>query len=100
VIADISGYTRFLAGIELDHAQDIIADVKCWVRDLEQAWEKENDRRRIEVTRDQAASVLEFDIAAPRPTVWEHFTLPCLRPKWRGAARCAKQWKAGRLHAH
>jgi hypothetical protein len=27
VIADISGYTNFLAGVELDHAQDIIADV-------------------------------------------------------------------------
>ena len=25
-IADISGYTNFLAGVELDHAQDIIAD--------------------------------------------------------------------------
>ena len=27
VIADISGYTNFLAGVELDHAHDIIADV-------------------------------------------------------------------------
>src|SRR5271154_6532038 len=27
VIADISGYTRFLEAVELDHAQDIIADV-------------------------------------------------------------------------
>ena len=27
VIADISGYTRFLAGVELDHAQDIVADL-------------------------------------------------------------------------
>jgi hypothetical protein len=27
VIGDISGYTSFLAGVELDHAQDIIADV-------------------------------------------------------------------------
>ena len=27
VIADISGYTGFLAGVELDHAHDIIADV-------------------------------------------------------------------------
>jgi len=26
-IADISGYTRFLAGAELDHAQDILADL-------------------------------------------------------------------------
>jgi hypothetical protein len=27
VIADISGYTCFLAGVELEYAQDIIADV-------------------------------------------------------------------------
>jgi hypothetical protein len=27
VIADISGYTCFLAGVELEHAQDVIADV-------------------------------------------------------------------------
>jgi hypothetical protein len=27
VIADISAYTGFLAGVELEHAQDIIADV-------------------------------------------------------------------------
>ena len=27
VIADISGYTSFLAGAELDHAQDILADL-------------------------------------------------------------------------
>jgi hypothetical protein len=27
VIADISGYTSFLADVELDHAQDIITDL-------------------------------------------------------------------------
>ncbi len=27
VIADISSYTNFVAGVELDHAQDIIADI-------------------------------------------------------------------------
>lgn len=27
VIADISGYTRYLAGVELDHAQDVLADL-------------------------------------------------------------------------
>src|SRR5271166_5381674 len=27
VIADISGYTSFVSGVELDHAQDIIADI-------------------------------------------------------------------------
>src|SRR3954454_1987283 len=27
LIADISGYTSYLAGVELDHAQDILADL-------------------------------------------------------------------------
>ena len=27
LIADISGYTSYLAGVELDHAQDIVADL-------------------------------------------------------------------------
>ena len=27
VIADISGYTNFISGVELDHGQDIIADI-------------------------------------------------------------------------
>ena len=31
VIADISGYTRYLAGAELDHAQDILADLMSTV---------------------------------------------------------------------
>ena len=31
VIADITGYTGFLAGAELDHAQDILADLMATV---------------------------------------------------------------------
>ncbi len=31
VIADISGYTSYLAGVELDHAQDILADLMVTV---------------------------------------------------------------------
>jgi uncharacterized protein YndB with AHSA1/START domain len=64
---------------------DIIGDVKLWLRDLEEAWEKENERRRTEVTRDNSYSTFEFDIAAPRPTVWEHVTVPGHRPKWQGS---------------
>jgi len=71
--------------VEHGETIDIIGETKCWVRDLEEAWAKENSRHRIEVTRDKAAAILEFDIAAPRPTVWEHFTLPGHRPKWQGA---------------
>jgi hypothetical protein len=70
----------------LEHREsiDIIGEVKCWVRDLEDAWAKESDRQRTEVTCDMASRVIEFDIAAPRQTVWEYFTLPGQRPKWRG----------------
>src|SRR3954469_22921510 len=64
---------------------DIIGDVKCWLRDLERAWNDEKDRRRNLVTHSQAARVIGFDIAAPRPKVWEYFTLPVQRPRWRGA---------------
>jgi uncharacterized protein YndB with AHSA1/START domain len=71
----------------VDHVEaiDIIGEVRCWVRDLEEAWAKENTRHRVEVTRDKAFGVLDFDIKAPRPTVWEHFTTPVHRPKWQGA---------------
>lgn len=62
---------------------DVIGEVACRVRDLEAAWSEETERRRHEVTRDAAAQVIEFDIAAPRAVVWEHFTRPDLRPKWR-----------------
>src|SRR4029077_7831108 len=82
--------------VEHRESIDIIGEVKCWVRDLEEVWEKENDRQRNEVTRDKAASVLEFDIAAPRPTVWEHSTLPGLRPKWRGADEVRETLESGR----
>ncbi len=82
--------------VEHGEAIDIIGDVKCWARDLELAWQNENDRRRNQVTRDKAASVLEFDIAAPRPEVWEHFTLPGLRPKWRAADAVRETSQSGR----
>jgi uncharacterized protein YndB with AHSA1/START domain len=82
--------------LEHREAIDIIGDVKCWVRDLEEAWEKENDRQRNQVTRDKAASVIEFDIAAPRESVWEYFTLPDLRPKWRGADGVRETSESGR----
>ena len=40
--------------VEHHETIDIIGDVKLWLRDLEEAWKKENERTRIEVTRDDA----------------------------------------------
>jgi hypothetical protein len=52
---------------------DIIRGVACWVRDLERARTEEKARSRNLVTRDKAAQVIEFDIGAPRPQVWEYY---------------------------
>ena len=70
-------------GLIEHHEQiDIIGDVTCWVRDLEESWKAENERKRVEVTRDGAGLLIEIDIAAPRPMVWEYFSIPEHRPKW------------------
>jgi uncharacterized protein YndB with AHSA1/START domain len=82
--------------IEHSETIDIIGEVKCWVRDLEQAWQRENDRQRLEVTTDGAAMTIEFDIAAPRPIVWDYFTSPALRPKWRAADEILETVAGGR----
>ncbi|WP_395015166.1 DUF2652 domain-containing protein [Dongia sp.] len=71
--------------IEHRETIDIIGETVCWVRDLEAAWTEEDARPRNEVTREKSAFVLEFDFAFPRPLVWEYFTMPDLRPKWRAA---------------
>jgi Protein of unknown function (DUF2652) len=55
--------------VEHHETIEIIGDVKLWLRDLEEAWEKENERTRIEVTRADAYLTWDFDVAAPRQTV-------------------------------
>ena len=61
---------------------DIIGDVKLWLRDLEEAWHKENARTRAEVTRADAYVTWEFDIAAQRQRVWEYLTVPGQWQQW------------------
>src|SRR5258706_1849708 len=68
--------------IEHQESIDVIGDVKCWVRDLEEAWQQELDRQRNEVTRDKAAMVIEFDIDPARPNVREYFVVSGQLPKW------------------
>jgi hypothetical protein len=40
--------------------------------------------------------VIEFDIGAPRPQVWEYFTQPGQRPKWRAANEVREAVAGGR----
>jgi hypothetical protein len=80
--------------VEHRESIDIIGEVRCWVRDLEEAWENENDRQRNQVTRDKAAGVNEFDIAAPRPTVCGSSPCPASGQSGGGPTRYAKLRKA------
>ncbi|MFN8634658.1 MAG: DUF2652 domain-containing protein [Chloroflexota bacterium] len=82
--------------VEHRESIDIIGDVTCWVRDLHEAWAAENERQRHEVLRDAAAIMIEFDIAAPRQIVWEYWTSPGQRPKWRGADEVRESSRGGR----
>jgi uncharacterized protein YndB with AHSA1/START domain len=61
---------------------DVIGEVALWARDLEAAWRQEDARSRVEVTRGDAYATLEFDIPAPRQTVWEYVTVPGQWRKW------------------
>jgi hypothetical protein len=63
---------------------DVIGDVTLWARDLDEAWSREDRQIRREVTRADACATLEFDIAAPRQTVWEYLTVPGQWRKWCG----------------
>jgi hypothetical protein len=61
---------------------DIIGGVSCWLRDLEAAWQREEERRRIEVDAADAIATFTIDVAAARATTWEFLTMPGHRAMW------------------
>jgi len=61
---------------------EIIGDVRCWLRDLEVAWQAEQARKRIEVTAADAIASFVIDVDAPRQTTWEFLTAPGHRVMW------------------
>jgi hypothetical protein len=75
---------------------DIIGEVALWARDLEAAWRQDDARSPVEVTRGDAHATLEFDIAAPRQTVWEYLTVPGQWQKWWDADDIVEESGKGR----
>jgi len=61
---------------------DIIGDVRCWLRDLESAWQREEEGRRIEVNVTDAVATFAIDVTAARSTTWEFLTMPGRRVLW------------------
>jgi uncharacterized protein YndB with AHSA1/START domain len=78
---------------------DVIGEVKCWLRDLESAWTKENETTRTLVQRADALAVVECDFAAPRQAVWELVTLPGHRPRWQSSDGVIEKAVQGRRGA-
>jgi uncharacterized protein YndB with AHSA1/START domain/class 3 adenylate cyclase len=85
----------------IPHVEEIetIGPVACWVQDLGAAWQAESVRVRHEVAPAKAAHLLTFEIAAPRPVVWDYFVRPDLRPKWRAADEVLESLAGGRRGA-
>jgi hypothetical protein len=75
---------------------DIIGEVALWARDLEAAWRRDDAQIRTEVTRGDAHATLEFDIAAPRQTVWEYLSVPGQWVKWWDADDIVEDSRGGR----
>ena len=85
--------------IEHVEAIDVIGEAKCWIRDLEQAWTKENETTRVVVQRADAFTVMEADFAAPPSAVWELVTMPAHRPRWQRSDGVVENATTGRRGA-
>jgi len=83
------------------HSEEIehLGEVTCWVRDLEAAWKDDKSGRRVMVEPKDAAVVREYDLAAPRPLVWDHFNRPDLRVLWRATNGVDEAYANGRRGA-
>jgi Protein of unknown function (DUF2652) len=68
--------------VEHHETIDIIGDVRLWLRDLGKAWQEVNEQTRVEITREDAYAILEFDFSAPRQVLWEYLTVPSQWQKW------------------
>jgi hypothetical protein len=68
--------------VEHHETIDIIGDVRLWLRDLGKAWQEVNEQTRVEITREDAYAIVEFDFSAPRQVLWEYLTVPSQWQKW------------------
>jgi hypothetical protein len=73
-------------------------ELKLYVEDLEPAWLRESRRRRVFVDPDEALFVLETEIPAEPPLVWDYFMKPEYRAILTGADSIeVENKKSGRL---
>ncbi len=59
-----------------------IGEVPCWVRDLEGAWNAEQERKRLRIAEADTFWKRELFYDAPPAIVWEFLTSPLRRPQY------------------
>ena len=66
------------------HVEEVedMGQVEGWIQDLHERWSEERERRRVKVSRDEAANVMTFDLPAPRALAWTYMTEPEMRSTW------------------
>jgi len=66
------------------HGQEVqdLGPVEGWIQDLHERWSEERERRRVKVSRDEAAKVATYDLPAPRAMAWSYMTEPGMRAAW------------------
>jgi hypothetical protein len=65
--------------------------VRCWLRDLEAAWQAEEARKRVEITAAEAIASFVIDVEAARQTTWEFLTAPGHRVMWTAGATAVEE---------
>ena len=66
-----------------------------WIQDLHERWAEERERRRVKVSREEAADVTTYDLPAPRALAWSYMTEPAMRAAWDPAIMRVDEVTAG-----
>jgi hypothetical protein len=61
---------------------DRIGKVACWVHDLDQRWQAEEERARVRVREEDAVIEVTAQTRAPPQVAWEYVTRPGQRMSW------------------
>ena len=65
---------------------DVAGEVTGWLRDLQAAWQAEQERTRVIVEGRTILKAYEFETPAPPQVTWEYLTSPMRRPQWNADA--------------
>jgi len=83
-----------------EHSEEFpdVGEVKLYVENLEPLWQRESKRRRVFVEPDEAIFVIETEIPAEPPLVWDYFTKPEYRMVLSGSDSMeVEDMRSGRL---